>query len=664
MVAPVLPELRPAVEMFHGLELAPLVEETAGDPRVTVAVLDGIPDCAHPCFEGAALEVLPSVTDAGGTGQATPSARHGTQMLSIIFGRPGSESPGIAPFCRGIVLPIFANRDTNAVHTCSQLDLARALLLAVERGANVINISGGQLSVDGEPEPLLGRALRSCSKANVLVIAAAGNDGCQCLHVPASVDSVLAVGAMNDRGDPLPMSNWGATHLGNGVLSPGERITAAIPCNGVDLVSGTSPATAITTGIAALLLSVHVKTKKTVDPTLIRRAILATATPCRPLVDDCQRILAGRINPVGALNLIRSWETNVTDNAAAVTTIANDIGQSNAPPAVADSRTPVSPPTAAEDTARAVLRPLARRTLASVGKLRMPAFGGLVPSDCGCGGGESCTCGANGGSVSLVYALGRMGFDYGSEARRDSFVQSMPEDANNPGDADQVLAYLDENPADAQSIIWTLSLDSTPIYAIVPSGPFAAMTFERLRETLRTQLHEGVELVSIPGIMSGHVSLLSGQSVPIVVPAYRGIFSWAVAPLVAHVLGGRPQEDRERVAYDRQASGLTDFLNRIYYDLRNLGVTAQDRALNYAATNAFQASRVVASTTKDELDLDHINVRKSIVCRPDSDCYDVELSFFSPENIRAANQVYRFTVDVSDVVPVTVGEIRGWKRRE
>mgnify|MGYP003705123113 CR=1 FL=1 len=37
---------------------------------------------------------------------------------------------------------------------------------------------------------------------------------------------------------------------------------------------------------------------------------------------------------------------------------------------------------------------------------------------------------------------------------------------------------------------------------------------------------------------------------------------------------------------------LRRFLDRVYYDMRNLGVLSADRALNYAATNAFQAAIV------------------------------------------------------------------------
>lgn len=91
------------------------------------------------------------------------------------------------------------------------------------------------------------------------------------------------------------------------------------------------------------------------------------------------------------------------------------------------------------------------------------------------------------------------------------------------------------------------------------------------------------------------------------------------------MLGARPTATTEQEEeYDRRAAGLSDFLNRAYYDLRNLGYTPHDRALNYAATNAFQVAQVINSTTRDELDLDTITVRKSPVCRPDLDCYDVQ----------------------------------------
>ena len=37
--------------------------------------------------------------------------------------------------------------------------------------------------------------------------------------------------------------------------------------------------------------------------------------------------------------------------------------------------------------------------------------------------------------------------------------------------------------------------------------------------------------------------------------------------------------------------------------------------------------------------------------------------FFYPKDQYKSNKVSRFTIDVSDVIPVTVGEIRSWSER-
>src|SRR5262249_46664164 len=105
---------------------------------------------------------------------------------------------------------------------------------------------------------------------------------------------------------------------------------------------------------------------------------------------------------------------------------------------------------------------------------------------------------------------------------------------------------------------------------------------------------------------------------------------------------------------------LNKFLNRIYYDLRNSGQSPQDRAMNFMATNVFQAASVFSKSLKNGMQLDTILVERSDFGRSDSDCWDVRLKCFDRENVRRARDVYRMTVDVSDVLPVTVGQIREW----
>ena len=209
-----------------------------GDPRICVAVLDGPVDLSHPCFAGADVRRLDTlVQDPAGQG---PMSVHGTHVTSLIFGQPGSPVIGIAPRCRGLIAPVFRDFDERPL---SQLDLARAIEQAVQEGAHVINISGGQQAPEGQAEGMLERALRLCEDNNVLVVAAVGNDGCACLHVPAAVPTVLGVGALGADGKPLETSNWGEAYRSNGILAPGENIKGAAPGGGTVSLTGSSFAT-------------------------------------------------------------------------------------------------------------------------------------------------------------------------------------------------------------------------------------------------------------------------------------------------------------------------------------------------------------------------------------------------------------------------------------
>ncbi|WP_206054760.1 S8 family serine peptidase [Nitrosococcus wardiae] len=114
--------------------------------------------------------------------------------------------------CRGLIVPVFKEGNDHAIALCSQLDLARGLLQAAQKGAHIINISGGELSPSGTAHPLLADAVRHCAAQGILMVAAVGNEGCDCLHIPGALPTVLAVVAMNAQGKPLPLSNWGQNY--------------------------------------------------------------------------------------------------------------------------------------------------------------------------------------------------------------------------------------------------------------------------------------------------------------------------------------------------------------------------------------------------------------------------------------------------------------------
>ncbi|MFZ8528613.1 S8 family serine peptidase, partial [Staphylococcus aureus] len=75
--------------------------------------------------------------------------------------------------------------------------------------------------------------------------AAAGNDGCECLHLPAAAQSVLSVGAVDAQGTPIASSNWGDVYAAQGIVALGERVLGAMPGGGTSEKSGTSFATPI-----------------------------------------------------------------------------------------------------------------------------------------------------------------------------------------------------------------------------------------------------------------------------------------------------------------------------------------------------------------------------------------------------------------------------------
>ena len=658
----------PEISSIPGIKQ--LWAKTKGNSEVCVAVLDGLVDLKHPCFEGANLTQLPSLVQ----GQATPQSEmslHGTHVASIIFGQPNSTVSGIAPHCRGLIVPIFSDYHRRT----SQLNLARAIEQAVNAGANIINISGGELTDYGEAEDWLNRAVSLCKNNNVLLVAAAGNDGCECLHVPAALPTVLAAGAMGENGQPLDYSNWGENYQTQGILALGENILGAEPGGGTTQLSGTSFATPVVSGVAALLMSLQLQREEKPDSQKVRTALLKTAVPCH--AQETRRCLVGQMNISGAIAHItgETMSESEQDNSNGIeascgcestpeASLPGSVGLENSLPTPADNGVVAAGVVEAGVTAS---QPLSSTNTSNNQISAMPNnsqsnnSNGITPSQ------------PPQDVTNIVYVIGTLGYDFGTEARRDSFKQLMPavtigntQIPANPYDARQMVDYLANNLSEAKSLIWTLNMELTPIYAIEAVGSFAREVYEALQELLAGEVEAEdaeryIERVSIPGKLTGRtVKLFSGQVVPVIEPVSpRGIYGWRVNTLVGSALEAVRGEQAE--ADDEQMRrSLSSFLNRVYYDLRNLGQTSQDRALNFAATNAFQAAQTFSTAVAAGMELDSIAVTKSPFCRMDSDCWDVQLKFFDPENNRRAKKVFRFTIDVSDFIPVTLGEVRSW----
>jgi hypothetical protein len=108
---------------------------------------------------------------------------------------------------------------------------------------------------------------------------------------------------------------------------------------------------------------------------------------------------------------------------------------------------------------------------------------------------------------------------------------------------------------------------------------------------------------------------------------------------------------------------LRDFLERVYHGMRNQGLAPQDRAVNHAATDVFQAGKAIATVLRlhKEAELERVRVRPCSISHAHSCCCEIELSFSNVSKRSATlRRAYRYMIDASDVVPVTVGAIRSW----
>jgi cyanobactin maturation PatA/PatG family protease len=713
--------------------LSELKNLSIGNSAIKIALLDGFPDLEHSCFNRIGGKLIPYAVQVNPSASGGLALKHGTAVCSLIFGKPGSLVEGVAPGCSGVILPIYSQDNNGNFFSASQVLLARAIEMAIEQEVHIINISGGQFSKTGDPDVFLSQAIEKCYKKGILIVAATGNEGCECLHVPAAHQLVLAVGSMDENGEPTAETNFGNSYQVNGILAPGINLTAALPGGGTFETNGaTSYATPIVSGVVALLMSHQIECGFPPNAYIIRSILEKTAISCIPNRNrDCRRFMRGKLNIPGVLELINSNPTilisginyipplklsamdrnilnskshasiGVEDVLAVEPSCNNEncscnnenqtrkddderkrLGHNSEPILLNEELMPsatinnasaaVVPQSSFEElndnnhqperqkpllnnflksetmeTAKINLNKSIANPNLKNSKLSVNASGEIDPSDCGCGGGKVVP-------PAIVYALGTVGYDFGSESHRDSFIQSMG-DGRNPHNPADLIAYLRDNPWDASELLWTLNIDATPIYALFPTGPYSNVAYERIVSNLEEQQNGNIQRISVPGVAEGTTSLLNGQAVTNLFPNLRGMYSWTTSALVAATAAG------EKGASRVLAENVTNFLNRIYYKMRNLGVTAEERALNYSATNAYQVSAVFASALNENLELDDIVTSKSPICRIGSDCYDVVLTFFNPrERLTQARREYRFTVDVSDVVPVTVGEVRSW----
>jgi len=690
-------------------DLEDLWQHTRGDPAIAVAVLDGPVDLSHPCFEGARLRTL--ATEAAPAGTTIEPSLHGTHVTSVLFGQHGAGGVnGVAPDCAGLVVPIYLPGPDGEPRPASQATLARAIVQAVDAGAHIINVSGGQLAPSGVAETFLTDAVRYCAENGSLIVAAAGNDGCDCLHVPAALNSVLAVGATNAEGLPGDFSNWGAAYAENGIVCSGDKIPGAALGGGVVELTGTSFAAPIVTGIAALLMSLQQARGEAADAAAVRATILDTATPCDPADNPqdglhCRRLLAGTINIKGARERVMD-ETQMlpqeqrTDAATVEHPPAPPVPPAQQAPTEEAQRTAVEPSQHTQPVAQA-MPPATESPRAGGPGTSLVAPAALV-ADSGSEIYASACCEACAGQPEQqVYAFGQIDYDFESWTRYEWFKQEMTalnyanpitdpdhkvigyQPFGNPLHKHSMLDFLEDNrnyPGAVASLIWTLTINDIPIYAIRPQGSYTAETYRILVDFLRDQVvgdtviddHDPNDVknyksdrMAVAGHIVGNTMLLNGQVVPVIEPSPRGLHNWSTSRLIALVLATFG-EGSNTPAGKVLADTLWQLFDKLYFQLQNLGVTSADRAINMAGTNVYALVETWAQKAKNQsgplLMIQDIRAEPAKVARPGTDSWDVIVTMFNPAaTLTEARHVTRITIDVGDVMPVVVGRAVTWQ---
>jgi subtilisin family serine protease len=184
------------------VEANPVWAATRGE-GVRVGIIDTGIDVEHPDLAAAFAggwdfiheDAIPE-EEAIGQGYA-----HGTRMAGVIAAADNAFGVvGVAPGVALYALKVFPQ--SGGARTS---DIIRALQWAVANHLDVVNCSFG----GDDPSELEAEAYQAARDANVLVIAAVGNDGTH-VRYPAAYASVAGVSAVDRSGSHATFSNRGA----------------------------------------------------------------------------------------------------------------------------------------------------------------------------------------------------------------------------------------------------------------------------------------------------------------------------------------------------------------------------------------------------------------------------------------------------------------------
>lgn len=184
-------------------------------------------------------------------GDVSDTHSHGTHVAGIIAAE-NNNMIGIAGTSTGSkIIPIKITGRNDGI------ELSKAILYAVKRGADVINMSIGV--TDDVPE--FRNAIKIASQNGIIIVASAGNESKHSYKLPAryskEFNNIIVVASSDQERVMSYFSNYGSDIVH--VFAPGNDIYSTLPNNSYGLKSGTSMAAPIVTGIIGLVLQTYGK---------------------------------------------------------------------------------------------------------------------------------------------------------------------------------------------------------------------------------------------------------------------------------------------------------------------------------------------------------------------------------------------------------------------
>ena len=668
--------------------VAALRSLTRGDSRVIVAVLDGLV-ADHPALENENVSVVRAYWIEDEREPQSWSTAHATHIASVILGADGSEAPGFAPRCRGLLVAAGVDEETAE----SEVGIARAIEYALSKGAQIIHCAFCHPNQTGHAQDLLARAVRKAEDMGAVIIAPAGNDYGENWCVPSSLPTVLAVGALADDGAPMHFTNFGELYDGHSIMGPGENVHGADSEGGTVLQKGTSVAAPVLTGIVAALTSACVQAGQAIAPQRVRDVLIATARPCTGAGAD--RCIGGEVAVDRAMAvLLEGMSIEEARRAFADGAPSADAPPAlNVPPRVAHA--PLPPHSIARHSPEAVVDP--REAYKREEREGAAAPSAVEPSL---------------RYPSMAFPIGQVSYEFPDELTRDSFARAMgsrlsPDDGS-PFDVEALVNYLDDNVAEARRLHWVVSINGERRFAVKPVGAFASQIYDMLAALVLGVARSDVDVSSLPGWTTATtVTLMDGTVVrELRMNSLRGVYGWKPSQIARQsaqavhrdAQAGRvgrmsdrsqPGETTAIVAgdgtenavlglfespvvlwsglqdapSDRVISAIDDFLHQIYFRDRQESEISRDRAVNFAATNGYQVAASFMDAMSDGFEYAQYRTEYSPFARVSGLCWDVILQFTDPSEDQRAMREYRLSVDIADVMPVTVGRLRRWSAR-